>query len=218
MNLSEKTISILKNMSSINPSIKIKPGSKLSTVDQGRFILAIAEVEEEFEQECCIYELPKLLNILPLIKDPELNFGEHVLNITSKTSASKLKYAYCSEDVIVVSKYNPIKISDVSVEFDLSEEDLTAIIKAVNILSLPSIAFSGESGSLYVKSVDAKDSNSNEFKIKLGDIDKDFITIFNPDKLKLLYSDDYHVTISDAHVTKFASSNISYWLAAESNS
>ena len=217
MKISEKTISILKNMSSINPSIKFKPGNVISTKDQGNFILAIAKVEEEFPQECCIYELPKLLNILPLIKDPEFDFGEKNLNIKSSTSSSRLKYAYCSEDVIAVSKYKPIVIDDVNVEFDLSEEDLGAIIKAVNILSLPSIAFSGESGSLFVKSVDAKDASSNEFKIKVGEIDKDFMTIFNPEKLKSLYSDDYHVTISDRSVTKFAGNNVTYWVAAESN-
>jgi hypothetical protein len=217
MKISDKSIAILSNFSKINPSIKIIPGSVLSTKDHGNFILAIANVEEEFPQECCIYELPKLLNILPLIKDPDFEFGSHVLNIKSSTSSSKLKYAYCSEDVIAASKYKAIAVNDVAVEFDLSEEDLGAIIKAVNILSLPSIAFSGESGTLYVKSVDPKDSNSNEFKIKLGDIDTDFITIFNPEKLKYLFSDDYHVTITERAVTKFEGNTISYWIAAESN-
>lgn len=218
MQLSDKTVNILKNFSSINPSIKFKAGNLISTRDVSAQILAIAKVEEEFPQECCVYELPKLLNILPLIKDPEFDFDEHVLNISSKTSSSKLKYAYCSEDVITVSKYNPIPIPNVSVEFELSEEDLGAMIKAVNILNLPSIAFSGEGGSLYVKSVDAKDSNSNEFKIKVGEIDKEFLTLFNPEKLKYLYSDDYHVTVSDAAVVKFAGNVVDYWVASDANS
>ena len=48
MKLSDSTISILKNFSSINQSIIVAQGNKLRTISVMRNILAEATVEEEF--------------------------------------------------------------------------------------------------------------------------------------------------------------------------
>ena len=51
MKLSEKTIDLLENFSSINQSILVKKGSKLRTISVMKNILAEAEVDENFEKE-----------------------------------------------------------------------------------------------------------------------------------------------------------------------
>ena len=48
MKLSDKTISVLKNFSSINQSILFKEGSKLRTISVMKNILAEATINEEF--------------------------------------------------------------------------------------------------------------------------------------------------------------------------
>ena len=47
--ISRPTIEVLKNFCSINKSIVIKPGNKVSTLSINKNILAIAEVEESFD-------------------------------------------------------------------------------------------------------------------------------------------------------------------------
>ena len=69
MKLSEKTISLLENYSSINQSILVKKGSKLRTISVMKNILAEAEVDEHFERDFGIYDLPQFLNGVNLMRD-----------------------------------------------------------------------------------------------------------------------------------------------------
>ena len=54
MKLSETTQNILKNYSTINQSIFLKKGTRLSTISVMRNILAAADVSEEFPVDFCI--------------------------------------------------------------------------------------------------------------------------------------------------------------------
>ena len=81
MKLSDKTIKLLKNFSSINQSILFKEGSKLRTISVMKNILAEATVDEEFPKDFGIYDLVQFLNGLDLHETPELDFtrDEHVV-------------------------------------------------------------------------------------------------------------------------------------------
>ena len=48
LKISPRTTQVLKNFSSINPSIHVKPGKVLSTISAGKTIMARANVEEDF--------------------------------------------------------------------------------------------------------------------------------------------------------------------------
>ena len=73
MKLSEKTIDLLENFSSINQSILVKKGSKLRTISVMKNILAEAEVDENFEKDFGIYDLPQFLNGVNLMNDPDID-------------------------------------------------------------------------------------------------------------------------------------------------
>ena len=62
MKLTQNTISILKNFSSINPSIYIREGNKIRTIAMSGNIAASATVEEEFTTPFAIYDLNQFLN------------------------------------------------------------------------------------------------------------------------------------------------------------
>ena len=51
MKLSENTLSVLKNFSTINQNLLIKPGKTLSTMSAMKNIVATAKVEEDFKQQ-----------------------------------------------------------------------------------------------------------------------------------------------------------------------
>ena len=57
MNLSENTVSVLKNYSTINQNLLIKPGKVLTTMSAMKNIVSRAEVEEDFPREMAIYDL-----------------------------------------------------------------------------------------------------------------------------------------------------------------
>ena len=74
MKLSDKTLSLLKNFSTINQSILFKQGSKLRTMSVMKNILVKAEIQEEFDSVVAIYDLNQFLNCLSLIPGAELAF------------------------------------------------------------------------------------------------------------------------------------------------
>jgi hypothetical protein len=62
MKLSDKTLTLLKNFSSINQSILFKEGSSLRTISVMKNILAEATIEEELPKDFGIYDLNQFLN------------------------------------------------------------------------------------------------------------------------------------------------------------
>ena len=74
MKLSESTVNLLKNFSSINQSILFKEGTKLRTISVMKNILVEANINEEFDRDFGIYDLNQFLNGLSLHASPELDF------------------------------------------------------------------------------------------------------------------------------------------------
>ena len=94
MKLSDKTLSVLKNFSSINQSILFKQGNKLRTISVMKNILAEATVTEEFMKDFGIYDLNQFLNGLSLHQSPELDFkNDGYVVIREGKSRSKYFFA-----------------------------------------------------------------------------------------------------------------------------
>jgi len=70
MKLSNETLGILENFSSINPIILVRKGNQLKTISASKAVFAVADVEEEFEQQFAIYDLRKFIGCLSLFKEP----------------------------------------------------------------------------------------------------------------------------------------------------
>ena len=100
MKLSDKTISVLKNFSSINQSILFKEGSKLRTISVMKNILAEATVTEEFMKDFGIYDLNQFLNGLSLHSSPELDFANDGY-VVIREGRSRSKYFFADPNVIV---------------------------------------------------------------------------------------------------------------------
>ena len=93
MKLSEQTVSILKNFSTINQNLVIKEGSEIATMSAMKNIVAKATVEENFPVEFAIYDLNEFLSALSLFENPDLDFQENYVLITESGSKGKsLKY------------------------------------------------------------------------------------------------------------------------------
>ena len=104
MKLSDKTISVLKNFSSINQSILFKEGNKLRTISVMKNILAEATVSEDFSRDFGIYDLNQFLNGLSLHQDPELDFAQDgYVVIREGRSPSKYFFAFIASPLFLNS-------------------------------------------------------------------------------------------------------------------
>ena len=77
MKFDATTTQILKNFSSINPSIQFKKGNRLATISSNKTVLARASLSQEIPADFAIYDLPRFLESILL-------FG--ALSLISRTS------------------------------------------------------------------------------------------------------------------------------------
>lgn len=213
MKLSERTIQILKNFSTINQSILVRPGNVLKTVTSLKTVFAKATVDETFEKEFAIYDLPRFLGTVTLFNDPEFTFNDGYVTISS--GKQRVNYTYADASMFTVPPSKDINFPETEVEFTITSDQLSTISKAGSVLQMPEIAVVGEDGTISIRAVDSKNPTADVFSLDVGECDKDFRVIFRPENLKLIPS-QYNVALTTVGISRFETDNLTYWIATES--
>ena len=219
MKLSEKTIDLLENFSSINQSILVKKGSKLRTISVMKNILAEAEVDENFEKDFGIYDLPQFLNGVNLMNDPDIDLRNESYMILREGNTTKVKFAFADPNVIISPPEKGIELPNSDVSFQLDSIQLQKLLKASSIYQLPDLAAVGNAKNITLTVRDKKNDNSNEFSLVVGETDSIFEFNFKIENIKLIPG-SYEVQISRKNLAKFTNSkyNLDYFIALEPDS
>ena len=218
MKLSKHTLNMLKNFSDINMSIEIKKGNILRTVSVQKNILAQAELEEEFPQDFAIYELNRFLGAVSLFDDPELTFNGKSTNIG--TGRNSVDYVYCDPSMIVTPPENNITFPDPEVKFTLTQDALSQVLKASNVLGTPEISVESDSGNINIKALDVNNDSTDTFTVALDEkSDSKFRFVFKTENMKMLPG-NYDVEISSKGISHFTlqGQKLEYWIATEASS
>lgn len=220
MQLSERTIEILKNFATINPSIVIQQGQVIRVTSPSKTILSHALVEEDFPNKFGIYDLPRFLGTLSLFTKPDLYFTDHYVAIKSGTQQSK--FFYCEPELIITPPDNEIPVNNVIAEFTLTEHDLAAIMKGANVLQVPELVVESRAGDILVTAKDSKNTASNTFERKVGealDSPVEFSAIIKVEYMKLAPG-SYDVRLSSDGIVHFQQTggSLQYWVATENSS
>ena len=218
MKLSDKTISVLKNFSSINQSILFKEGNKLRTISVMKNILAEATVTEDFPKDFGIYDLNQFLNGLGLHKNPELDFTNDGYVII-RDGKMKSKYFFADPNVIITPPEKEISLPSEDVCFELSTEQLDRLLKASAVYQLPDISAVGEAGVVKLVVRDKKNETSNDFSIVVGETNSEFVFNFKVENIKILPG-TYEIVVSQKLLSRFQSKNhdLTYYVAMEPDS
>ena len=72
MKLTSRTLQVLKNFSTINPSLLFKNGSVITTMSPNKTVMARATVGEVFPQTYAIYDLSRFIGVLSMFNDPDV--------------------------------------------------------------------------------------------------------------------------------------------------
>ena len=216
MKLSNGTINVLKNFSTINQNLVIKEGSDISTMSAMKNIVAKAKVEEDFIKEFAIYDLNEFLSALSLFEKPDLDFQDDYVVITEEGSAKSLKYWY-SDPSVVTTPTRDITMPSKELQFDFSSDSLAEITKAASVIGAPDMVL--EKGKLRV--TDKKNITANDYATELDvpDSDVDYKFWFKVENLKLLPG-SYSVEVSSHKISRFSNSSvdIEYFIALEPES
>tara|TARA_B100001113_G_scaffold3440_1_gene2886 strand:- start:170 stop:835 length:666 start_codon:yes stop_codon:yes gene_type:complete len=218
MKLSEKTLSFLKNFSTINQSINFKQGSSLRTISVMKNILAEVTIDEQFPKDFGIYDLGQFLNGLSLHNNPELDFEDNNY-VVIKEGRSRSKYFFADPSVIVTPPEKEISLPSEDVTFELSTEQLDKLLKAAAIYQLPDLCVVGGAGVVKIMVRDKKNDTSNDFSVIVGETDKEFSFNFKVENIKILPG-TYEVVVSKELLSRFVSKNynLRYWIALEPDS
>lgn len=217
MKLSKQTLEILRNFSGINANILIKKGNKLSTLAVAKNIMAEVEVDETFDKEVGIFNLPELLGVVQMMGDPEIKLDSKFMTLSE--GKSKLRYVYADSSILTFPQKD-IKMPSEDITFDMTSGQLMQIQKAAAALGVQDIAVVGDGTSIVIQVTDKKNDGSNQYTIDLNtETTKEFTVYFKIENFKHI-SDDYAVSISSKNISKFVGSSVgvTYYVAVEADS
>jgi len=103
------------------------------------------------------------------------------------------------------------------VTVNVSEGDLSSVLKAAGVLQFSEVAFVGEGGKCYLKAIDSANDNADDFGVEIGETADKFNVIIKTDNLKLLPL-DYQVTICSKGISEFKGKGVTYYVAIDSKS
>ena len=214
MRLSEQTVSLLKNFAGINQNIQFKAGNKLQTISAQKNILVDAEVPELFPSDFAIYELNKMIGVMSLFQDPELEIGDKTMKV-----GGKVNYMFADPSMIVTPPEKELTFPEAEVKFTMSNVDFSQTTKAAAMLGLPHVCVVGDGSKITLCATDVNNSSSDDFVTEVGTTDKNFCMVFKIENLKL-FAGDYDVEITSKGISKFShtSINLQYFIATESDS
>ena len=219
MKLSDKTLSFLKNFSTINQSLLFKQGSKLRTISVMKNILAEATIDEELPKDFGIYDLSQFLNInTTLFQSPELDF-ENEGYVMIREGRQRQRFFFADPSVIVTPPEKNLELPTEDVSFELKTDQLDRLLKAAAISQLPDLCVVGENGAVKLLVRDKKNDTANDYSVAVGETDKTFSFNFKVENIKILPG-TYNVVVSSKLLSKFTSTNhdLTYYIALEPDS
>ena len=215
--ITKPTIEVLKNFCSINKSIVIKPGNQIATLSINKNILAIADVEEQFDSQISIYDLGVFLGGLSLFDQPKIDTTDsNYVTVSDQRGKSKTRFFYADPDIITQPPEKEITIPDEDVKFRLEASTLQQLQRAAMVYQLPDLCLYGDGTEMSLCVTDKKNDTSNSYSVQVGSTDTEFCYCLKVENLKLL-AGDYNVTISKQNVALFQGSGIKYFIALEPN-
>lgn len=219
MKLSNNTLAILSNFSNINSNIYVRKGNVLRTVSIAGDISASAVVEESFENEFAIYELPQFLKGLKLYANPELEFPDDKRYVLIKQGNHTIKYFLTEPDLVVAPENRDMRLPSEDVCFQMSAEQFDKLMKATNVFGLSDFSVLGKKGEITLQVRNKSNPTSNQVSIVVGETDEDFELNFDKNNL-LMIEGSYDVVISKEMVAKFTNQDfdLTYFVGLSSDS
>jgi hypothetical protein len=135
MELSENTLQVLKNFSTINQNVLIRQGNTIKTISEARNVLATAVVDVEFPQDVGIYDLNEFIGVLGLVDTPRLKFQEESVTIGDSSGRSKVKYFFSPEETLTFPQKD-INMPAADVKFTLETLSQLILMESSQTLTL----------------------------------------------------------------------------------
>lgn len=207
MTISEETLKMLKWMASVNGGIKIDPGNELYSKAESQAMACKCVIKETFEQSFVTTNLAKFLSLVDLVDDPDFEFQEDSVIITSGDGKNKIRFLQSNPALVNQSNKIPRDQPDVAIEFTLQAADLQKVFNSAKVLCVSDITLHTKNGSIFMTvSNKSMNSSSDYVDIKVGDVGDPELEVsfaFKKQNLKLMTEYNYDVTVYSVGLAKF---------------
>lgn len=204
MKLSDYTMSVLKNFSTINSGVVLLKGNIQKTISEDKSVMAEAEFEDTFPSKFGVYDLNHFIGNVSTLNSPELDFQDRVVTIDD--GSLKLTYVACDPTLIKTPPEDKtLDVGTPDVSFELSKTSLVKLLRLAAMNNLPHLSLVGKNGKLSVEVHDRKNDTSNQAIMEIAEYaGKDFIATFSTENLKMI-PDDYVVDVKLPVFARFKS-------------
>ncbi len=218
MKLSDQTISILKNYSTINESLLFTEGNRLRTIAKNKSLLASAKIEETIPVKFAIYNLNQFLSAMTMYGQAlSLDFSDKSVKMTF-TDSRTINYTCADESLVITPPDKEIADFEGDVSFVLTNESLDSIKKASATLGLPEVVFVGKPGEKFkARLIDLGNPSSSSMEVELPEVSNvSCEVVYKVEVLKLM-SNSYTVDISKQGIGKFQTGDgsLTYHITSE---
>ena len=219
MKLSENTLGVLKNFSSINSGLVLQKGNIQKTISPEKSILVEVEIEDAIPNQFGIYDLNQFLGNITTLGNPDLTFNEK--SVLMNDGEITLNYYSCSPNLIVSPPDKELKLKQIDVSFRLTNAALSKLLKLSSMNNLTNLSVIGKNGEIRLQAHEKANDTSNHASFKLSDYNgAEFAASFKVENIKLIPG-DYDVEIQLGAFAKFTAvsgtfkDKIRYWIALE---
>lgn len=224
MKFSKETLNVLKNFSTINSGIMLKPGQFIMTRAVNGTTYAEAKIADVIDIEVAIYELNGFLGILSLVnEDAEISLADDG-NIKIADSRSTIFWPAADPSTIVFPN-KPIPFPVASVIIDLKAEDLQQLMRVSRGLQIDTIAITNKDGKIVLNGFNKVEDSAlvrTKYSLTLGEYDgtNNFNFVINMANMKMQPSSYKLMLWADGKKTaaKFEGEHASYVVAMEADS
>lgn len=214
MKLEARTMQILKNFATINPSMLFRDGNVQSTIGPQKNILARATIAEHIPNEFAIFELSRFIGVLSLFSDPEIEFDE--TRVLIKQNRQTVEYTFADPEMIIAPPDKTPTVNNPEVQFTLPTEAIQTTLKALGALQSTHVIIEGDGENVTIGVGKPSDPTCDTFKTEIGLSNHIFKFAFKAENLKILPA-DYQVSLSSKFITHFKCNDIEYWIMADTN-
>jgi len=211
MQISKETVALLKNYSTINNNLLIKPGNVLSTITTAKTLFSTGKINENFPVEFGIYDLNEFLGALSIFDSPDVEFDASGKFAKIKEGKNSIKF-YSAESTVLSVPTKEINFPDADVEFDMSVDLLNMIMKTSGVLHAQDVIFTGDGKNISVTVGDTKNTSANTFTKEIGETSATFTAYIKIENFKFMI-DNYKVSLSSKKIAKFYNDKLEYVLA-----
>lgn len=212
MKLSETTLTVLKNFSTINEGVLLRKGKAQRTIAPDKSVLIEAHFDEDLPQDFGVYDLPQFLGNITTLNNPELTFSEQ--SVLLDDGEIKLNYRSAAPSMIFSPPDKSLDLKGATVNFNLPNAGLQRLLKIASMNNHSILSVVGSEGKIRLHTFDGTDT-SHTAEMYLADYTgEDFTIKFKTEHLNMI-AGDYTVNVV---IDKFASfvskdGNLKYFVA-----